>query len=448
MPLTSPTRTTTERLRSAMKFVLASYGTRGDVEPCAAVGRELLRRGHEVRMAVAPDLVGFVESAGLAAVAYGPDARAWQDVHRDFLTHLFRNFWKIQDLIRLWREDWELFTQCWEEISTTLTSLADGADLLFTGLICEQVAANVAEYYDIPLATLHTFPMRANGQLVPILPAPLGRSAMTVSEWLGWRMTKKLEDAQRRELGLPKATGPSSRRIAERGSLEIQAYDEVCFPGLAAEWAKWNGRRPFVGALTMELPTDADDEVASWIAAGTPPIFFGFGSMPVESPADTVAMISAACAQLGERALVCSGGTDFSHVPHFEHVKVVGAVNFAAIFPACRAVVHHGGAGTTAAGLRAGVPTLILSTFGDQTLWGARVKRLKVGTARRFSTTTRESLVADLRTILAPQYVTRAREIATRMTKPAESVAAAADLVENFARLQACWLIGEGGPSG
>ena len=274
-------------------------------------------------------------------------------------------------------------------MSTTLTSLADGADLLITGVNFEQPAANVAEYYDIPLATLHISPLRANGQLVPILPAPLGRSAMTVFEWLVWRMAKKLEDAQRRELGLPKATGPAPRRIAERGSLEIQAYDEVCFPGLAAEWAKWDGRRPFVGALTMELPTDADEEVASWIAAGTPPIFFGFGSIPVESPADTIAMISAACAQLGERALVCAGWTDFSDVPHFEHVKVVGAVNYAAIFPACRAVVHHGGAGTTAAGLRAGVPTLILSMDLDQTLWGARVKRLKVGTARRFSTTTR-----------------------------------------------------------
>jgi UDP:flavonoid glycosyltransferase YjiC (YdhE family) len=61
---------------------------------------------------------------------------------------------------------------------------------------------------------------------------------------------------------------------------------------------------------------------------------------------------------------------------------------------------------------------------------------LKVGTARRFSTTTQKSLVADLRTILVPQYVTRAREIATRMTEPAESVAAAADLMENFARLK------------
>ena len=138
-----------------MKFVLACYGSRGDIEPCVAVGRELLRRGHDVRMAVPPDLVGFVEAAGLAAVAYGPDAQAILDAHRNFWTCFFRNFWKIQDLIRLWREVREPVIQCWGEISTTLTSLADGADLLVTGVNFEQLAANVAEYYDIPLATLH-----------------------------------------------------------------------------------------------------------------------------------------------------------------------------------------------------------------------------------------------------------------------------------------------------
>jgi UDP:flavonoid glycosyltransferase YjiC (YdhE family) len=417
-----------------MKFALACWGSRGDVEPCVAVGRELLRRGHDVRMAVPPNLVGFAEVTGLTAVAFGPDTQAILDAHRSFWTCLFRHPWRIQDLIKSRREVGEPITQCWDEMTTTLTSLADGADLLCTAVNFEDAAANVAEYYDIPLATLHYWPLRANGQLLPFLPVPLGRSAVTVFWWLGWRGTKKVEDAQRRDLGLPKATGPAARRITERGSLEIQAYDEVCFPGLAAEWAKRAGQRPFVGALSLELPTDADEEALSWIAAGTPPICFGFGSISVESAADMLAMISAACAQLGERALVCSGGTDFSRVPRSDDLKVVGPVNYAAIFPACRAVVHHGGGGTTAAGLRAGVPTLILSTDLDQTLYGAAVKRLKVGTARRFSTTTQESLVADLRTILAPQYVTRAREIATRMTKPAESVATAADLVEGFAR--------------
>jgi len=404
-----------------MKFALAVYGSRGDVEPHAAVGRELLRRGHEVRIAVPPDLRGFVESAGLTAVAYGPDTR-------EVL------FGKKANPIKLLSTSKKYFNQIWAEMGTTLTSLADGADLLLTGMPQQGLAANVAEYQGIPLATLHYLPARVNGQLLSGLPSPLIRSAISAFWWGYWRVTKKAENAQRRQLGLPKATGSSTRRIVERASLEIQAYDDFLFPGLAADWAEWDGRRPFVGALTMELPTDADEEVLSWIAAGTPPIYFGFGSTPIRSHANTIAMIGAACRRLGERALIYSGVNDFNRIPHFDHVKVVGVVNYATIFPACRAVVHHGGAGTTAAGMRAGIPTLVLWIRNEQPLWGAVVKRMKVGSAQRLSRTNEDSLVAGLRSILRPQYVTRAREIATKTTKSSDSVTAAADLLENAAR--------------
>ena len=412
-----------------MKFALASYGTRGDIEPSTAVGRELLRRGHDVSIAVPPNLVELVERAGLDAVPYGRNQEQgfWA---ADFVSKL----WNPPAVIKLWREAQDHLTQSWADMSSALVPLADGADLLFTGPGFPGIPANVAEYYGIPLAVMHYFPMRPNGQLSPGLPAPLVRSAMTALDWVQYRVTKKAENTQRRELGLPKATGPAPGRIAARGSLEIQAYDQVCFPGLATEWAKWSDQRPFVGTLTMEMTTDADDEIASWIAGGTPPIFFGFGSTPVASPLDTVEMISAACAELGERALVCSGWTDFGDVPEAEHVKVVGVVNYGAVFPACRAAVHHGGAGTTAASLRAGVPTLSLWSPGDQKFWAAQVQRLKVGAARPLSATTRESLIADLRQILAPEYVVRVRELAPRMTKPAESITNAADLLEKFAR--------------
>ena len=422
-----------------MKFALASYGTRGDIEPSAAVGRELLRRGHDVRLAVPPELVSFVESIGLAAVPYGPRVQEFLDEEflRNMWTDFLRNAWTIRGPFRLAGKVWEPIIRHWAEASTTLMSLANGADLLSTGLNFEQAAANVAEHYDIPLVTLHHFPMRPNGQLIPRLPSPLVRTGGRLVDWLFWRSTRAVENAQRRELGLPRATNPSPRRIADRGTLEIQAYDEVCFPGLAAEWAKWNGRRPFVGALTLELSTDADDEVASWIAAGTPPICFGAGSIPLESPSATVELISTACAQLGERALVCAGASGVDDLPHFDHVKVVGPVNYAAVFPACRAVVHHGGSGTTAASLRAGIPTLVLWSSADQPYWGAQVKRLQVGTARRFSATTGESLVADLRRILAPQYASRARELAAAMTKPAESISRTADLLEEASQRKA-----------
>jgi UDP:flavonoid glycosyltransferase YjiC (YdhE family) len=409
-----------------MKFAVAVHGTRGDVEPCAAVGLELLSRGHDVRLAVPPNLVAFVENAGLSpAVSYGVDSQKQLDAD------IFRKYWKIQNPVTAIRELREYITQGWAEMSRTLTSVAEGVDLVLTGTTYQEVAANVAEHHGIPLAALHYFPARANGQVLPIpLPSRLIRSVMTAGEWAHWRTLKEAEDAQRRELGLPKATVRAVRRIVEGGALEIQAYDELFFPGLAEEWG---GKRPFVGSMTMELRTDTDEEVASWIAAGNPPIYFGFGSMPVQSPADAVAMITEVCAELGERALISSGAWDLDTAPHAEHVKLVRTVNHAAVFPVCRAVVHHGGAGTTAAGIRAGVPTLILWVGADQPVWANQVKRLRVGSSRRFSRIARDSLLVELRSVLEPPYSVRAREVAAQMTKPAMSVSTAADLLEDAA---------------
>ena len=146
-------------------------------------------------------------------------------------------------------------------------------------------------------------------------------------------------------------------------------------------------------------------------------------------------MISAACAQLGERALICTGLNDFTGVPLSTTSRLWIRVNHAAVFPACRAVVHHGGAGTTAAGLRAGVPTLILWNGRDQPIWAAAVTRLGVGLPDgAFRRAVGDSLIADLRLILAPRYASRARKVAAGMIKPAESLGRAVDLLEEAAR--------------
>jgi vancomycin aglycone glucosyltransferase len=385
-----------------MKVVVAGYGSRGDVEPCLAVSRELLRRGHDVRLAmtVPPEMLGFVESAALEAVPYGPD---WRDLlsDGDFVRMLQNPMSALPQAI-------DFVTRVSAEKSATLVSLTDAADLLVVGVTEQALAANVAEYRRIPLAALHFFP-------------PQG---LELSQPRGG-VPDQAQQAQRRALGLPEAARPAAP------PLEIQAYDKLCFPGLAAEWADHAVARPFVGALTLELPTDCDDEVLSWMAAGPPPIYFGFGSMPLASPADTVAVISAVCKLLGERALICTGPNDATHLGHADHVKIVEAVNHAAVFPACRAIVHHGGAGTTAAGLRAGVPSLILWTGLDQPIWANVTERLEVGSARGFSLATHDSLVTDLRSILRPHCLGRASQIAAEMTKAAESVASAADLLED-----------------
>lgn len=419
-----------------MKVVLACHGVRGDVEPSVVIGRELLRRGHDVSIAVPPNVVGFAESAGLSAVAWGTDSQVMMDAQRDYWTCFFRMPWKAKGLDKLGRRIGDIVTRCWTaEAFTTLASLADGADVIIAGYGFEQFSANVAEYYDIPLVTVHFFPTLANGRVLPYLPARLGRAVMRGYERISWSgPVRQVEDEQRRELGLPKATAPWPDRIAQRGSLEIQAYDEAVVPGLAAEWSECGDRRPFVGTLTLESPTAADHEVAEWISAGTAPIFFGFGSVPVGSPADTIAMITAVCEQLGQRALVGAGSTDFGAAVQSDLVKVAGQLNYAEVFPACRAVVHHSGAGTIAACLRAGVPQVGLWTLPDQSLRTTQLKRLGVGTGRRFSVTDETTLLADLRRVLTPEIRARARDFAAEMSRPAESAVAAADLVEQFVR--------------
>jgi vancomycin aglycone glucosyltransferase len=385
-----------------MKVVLAGYGSRGDVEPCVVVGRELLRRGHEVRIAVPPNMFGLVESAGLTAVSYGPDSEQQLNTAAEYFVGNMKNpYGALPDAV-------ERVAQVWLDKGTVLASLAAEADLLVTGMNEQRLAANIAEYHHIPLVALHFFPSRIQ---------PSGELKST--------LVKLAEDPLRRALGLPEAPEPTA------ALLEIQAYDERCLPGRPADWAEPG--KPFVGALTLESPTDVDDEVLSWIAEGTPPIYFGLGSTPISPPADIVAMIIAAAARLGERLLVCSGPNDLSEFDHLDHVKFVRAVGHAAILPACRAAVHHGGAGTTAAVMRAGVPSLMLWLWLDQPVWASGVQQLKTGSARRFSDATEQSLVADLTSILAPEYLTQARRIAEEMISPDESASSAADFVEGAA---------------
>lgn len=409
-----------------MKFAIAVHGTRGDVEPCAAVGLELSNRGHDVYFAAPPNLVSFVEAAGLPALPYGVDSQQQLDAD------VFRQYWKIRNPATILRELREYITQGWADMSSTLTEMADDAHLILTGTTYQEVAANVAEHYAIPLAALHYFPARANSHVLPVpLPYSVAKSAWAVAEWVHWRALKEAEDAQRRELGLPKATVRAVRRIVDGGALEIQAYDELFFPGLTDEWS---GKRPLVGSMTLQMSTTTDRDVMSWLEAGRPPIYFGFGSMPIESPSAAVRMITDVCAELGERALISSGVWELADVAPADHVKLVRSVNHAAVFPRCRAVVHHGGAGTTAAGVRSGVPNLVLWVGADQPFWGKQVKRLGVGSSLRFSRVTHDSLRDELRSILTPEFAARAREVSAQLTAPAVSVATTADLLENAAR--------------
>lgn len=424
---------------------MALVGSRGDVQPALAVALELRRRGHEVVTGVAPNLVPLAGRLGLDPVPLGIDSAALLG------SDLVRRDMRSPHPVRRVRALRAVASAGWDELRTGLLALLDdvgGADTVVTGLLGQEVAAAVAERRGLAMAALHYCPVRANGVVSPVsgVRGPRAtRAVWTLGERVRWGLTRRAENAQRAALGLGGARVHLPTRLRDAGAVEVQAYDPALAPGLAGEWGP---RRPLTGFLALDDdararlgetgsgsgPTAGLDD---WLDDGEPPVYVGFGSMPVADPAALLAAVAAACADLGVRALVSAGWNDFSGAaldggpgPDRKRVRVVGAVDHAAVLPRCRAAVHHGGAGTTAAALRAGLPAVVGWYSADQPLWGDLLRGAGVGVARRASTLTQPGVLAGaLAEVLDDATAARAAALGARLVPPDRAVAAAADAV-------------------
>ncbi|MQW75114.1 glycosyltransferase [Nocardioides sp. dk4132] len=424
-----------------MRFAFALLGSRGDVQPALAVALELRGRGHEVEVAVAPNLVEFVARLGITAVPVGGDSR-------DLLgSGLVREDMRSRVPARRLRALRAVASVGWDDLRVGLVPLAARADVVVTGLLGQEVGSAVAEAHDVRFAALHFCPVRAN-PVVPIvdLPAvwpdrlarPVQAGAWRAGEAARWHLTRRAENEQRARLGLAEARVGLPERLRDRGALEVQAYDPALVPGLADAWP---ARRPVVGFLDLgaeERRRLADTDVAEdpaledWLAAGPPPVYVGFGSMAVGDPRRLVATVGRASAALGVRVVLSTGWNDFP--PGLDaahpHVRIVGPADHATLLPRCRAAVHHGGAGTTAAALRAGLPAVVGWFSADQPIWARLLRDLGVGVGVRFRDLDATTLAAALAQVLDSGCAARARHLAARLVDPGTAVAGAADLLE------------------
>lgn len=155
-------------------------------------------------------------------------------------------------------------------------------------------------------------------------------------------------------------------------------------------------------------------ELAAFLAAGPPPIYIGFGSIVVDNPNAMTKLIFEAVKKTGQRALVSKGwggfGADAMGVP--DGVFMLGNVPHDWLFQHVSCVVHHGGAGTTAAGIAMGKPTVIVPFFGDQPFWGAMVAKAGAGPLPVPNKhLTADNLAAAIREALQPSALQRAQEL-------------------------------------
>ncbi|MEU7633089.1 glycosyltransferase [Nocardia sp. NPDC049220] len=425
-----------------MKIAIPLTGTRGDVQPVVALGLELRRRGHDVLLGVPPNLIDFVTGTGLSARACGPD------VQRLYSSEPGQKALASGNSLRLMQLVAQQMAGYAAQMNREVIDVCTGADLIVASTVTEDRACSVAEAMGIPLVSLHYFPCRNNGAYpfpgaLPSHwrpPAPVNRATWVFGENLRRVVFMRYLNDLRAELGLPKSRASTAAVLARRNVPEVQIYDPALVPGLPRQWDE---RRPFTGFLTLDHAARAavgdlagdHADILSWVNGGVPPVFFGFGSMPIRDAAAVLAMVSGVSARLGVRALVSAGWSDLdvsgAHVG--AHVKVVGPFAHDLVFPHCAAAVHHGGVGTLFESLRAGLPTLVCSVSFEQPMWGGQVERLGVGAHMRFTQLTAARLEQGVASILARERRIRARDFA-RTLNTEDAGARTADIVEASAR--------------
>jgi UDP:flavonoid glycosyltransferase YjiC (YdhE family) len=194
--------------------------------------------------------------------------------------------------------------------------------------------------------------------------------------WQGFRSADKL--ARRKVLGLPSApfAGPyNSERL--RGMPVLYGFS----PSVIPPAADWDANTHVTGYWFLDPADDWTPPPAllTFLQAGPPPVYVGFGSMSNRDPQATAHLVVQALARTKQRGILLSGWNGLRTTDAPDSVYVLDSAPFSWLFPRVAAVVHHGGAGTTASGLRAGVPSVITPFFGDPPFWGRRVAQLGVG---------------------------------------------------------------------
>ncbi|MFE3190945.1 glycosyltransferase [Nocardia sp. NPDC059240] len=412
-----------------MKVLLAFAGSRGDAQPGVLIGRELASRGHEVTVAVSPNLVEFAERLGVSAVPFGIGSDELLRAQRDD-----PRFHGVNPLGRV-RAVLDLQRRGFAEAARDLDALGEDNDVLVTGMACEEVAAEVARHHAIPLAAVHFFPIRPN-RAVPVIPASWAGTLPGELHRFGWRaLTAARARALARELAaFRRAVAGAGTDVPARGGPDraprelpaytaIQAYDPELFPGLADELADL----PFTGFPVPSDAGDLDPALARWLRDGPPPVYVGFGSMPVADPVAAESIAREAGRRLGRRMLLVGSmfrpriGGDFA---------VVDQVDHGAVLPMCAAAVHHGGAGTTAATLRAGIPSVICSVQADQPYWGRQIEALGLGATAPFAGLTANRLERLLIRATEPEVVAWAAAFGAGFRD--DGVRRAADVIESI----------------
>lgn len=403
-----------------MKVTLFAHGTRGDVAPVVTFGWLLARQGHQVTMAVPGEFCDFANRAGLSASPLPLNMMAGL---RSPEGQRMLNSGGMK-FMRQWASDYVSHA---DDLDSAHLAAAEGADVLLSNHLTADRAVALGEAMRIPVSFYTPFPLAPSREYAPFV-VTRGKLRSPTIRWaahhftarLWWRQNAAVDNSFRKKLGLdPESTPTLLRIMRDQRYLVLYALSRYVFPR-PSDWpeharvsAPWKTPEPLRSELGESLP----EGLVDWIEAGDPPVFMGFGSMPVIDPEPLLDDIVAVTRELGLRAVVSENcvpsGVDAGELP--DHLSAVGTVDHDRLFPHCSAAVHHGGIGSVHTSLGAGIPTMVCSVMGDQPWWGEHMKRLGVGAHLPFRKLSRAALRDGLRVLRDPATRSRAHALGADM---------------------------------
>lgn len=365
-----------------MKISIITFGSRGDVQPHIALGAGLQAAGHQVRLVTHELFEPLVRRLGMdffpvqvnpRAIVEDEQGKQWLGSGNNFL-QFFRRFSRIAaPLIR------QAMLDCWQA--------CQGSNAIICSPLALCVTSSIAEKLDIPCWIGAGQPLTPTGAFaIPFFPpaptwlparASYHRLSYTLSARLFWQLLRApINQARQELLNLPPLPATWLYEQVREQRLPVLYYYS---PSILPSPPDWGNRYCVTGYWFLHDDGDWQPSQAllDFLASGAPPVYVGFGSMNTQQAEKITEIVLEALARTKQRAVLSAGWGNIggnSNLP--DNVYKVEFVPHDWLFPQMAAVVQHGGAGTMAACLRAGVPPVVIPFFGDQPFWARRFHAL------------------------------------------------------------------------
>jgi len=359
---------------STAPIAIFTIGTQGDIRPCVALGAGLRRAGHSVRIVTSDNFESMVRAAGLDFFPLTANFQSLLDSNRE-MTEQGLNVAAMARISRRFYSEWATH---WARQGM---AAAEGAGLLIGVANSTLLAKAVAEARGIPFVGAQLQPLTPSRVMPPLvlsgagkLPQALNMPLYNVLRLLVWYVMKPaINDLVRPQLGLPRYPwyGPYFQSRQQR---VLYGFSEAVVP----RPIDWPDSAQITGYWFLDEPHwQPSQALRDFLEAGPKPIYVGFGSMVSAQAEQFTACVLDAIDRSGQRAVLATGwgGLSAKEGAQDERIFITQGAPHDWLFPRMAAAVHHGGAGTTAAAVRAGIPSVIVPFYGDQPFWARCLQR-------------------------------------------------------------------------